>query len=151
MNQSFKQFLSESIESDTKEIIAKLPKCCKYLLKDYKFKFQGGNTLKGDSDHIGENDLDKKKITIAAPWEYARSFTVLHEIGHLFWKKYIEGSEQKKDEWHKLVKQNKNKLKQNDEELFCHAFANHFAKHKVITHEHPGWEKFIEKEIKEAS
>jgi mRNA deadenylase 3'-5' endonuclease subunit Ccr4 len=147
----FKQFLSESINQDTKKTIEKLPQCCKNLLKNYKFKFQGGNTLKGDNDHIGENDLENKKITVASPWEYSRSFTVLHEIGHLFWNKYIQNNKQKQEEWHSLVKQNKNKLKQNDVELFCHAFANHFSKHKVLTHSHPKWDAFIEKEIKEAS
>jgi hypothetical protein len=111
------------------------------LIKDYKFKFQSGNGLDGDPDHIGSIDEKNKKITIASPWNYGREYALLHEIGHLIWKYLV--SEKSKDKWSKIVKNTKNKQNQGIEELFCMAYANTYAKNKIEIHNHTKWEKFI--------
>ena len=136
----------ESEESDNiKTTLAKLPKKHQGLAKGFKVKFQIGNTMKNDNDSIGEVDFDKKCITVAAPWHYAREFTVLHEVGHLV---YETLSPKQKQAWDKMA----TKLKkdpdrevqhQSSEELFCMAYANTYAKHKDVIHDHPEWEAFI--------
>ena len=140
---NFKLFL-EGVENHTKDVkktLRKIPKKHYDLIKKYKIEFQPNNTLKGDSDHIGFIDEEKNKIKIAAPWNYGREFTLLHEIAHAVWKYKV--SKEKKEEWEKIVKQTKNKQNQNDEELFCMAYANYYAKHKVEIHNHENWNKFI--------
>ena len=136
----FRQFV-ENYEKDIKETLAKLPKKYQKLIHGYKFKFQSGNALKGDAEHIGITDEDKKKITISAPWHYGREFTFLHELGHKVWA--ILPNQEK---WAAIVKKTKMKRedRQNPEELFCHALANHYAKHKHVMFTHPEWEKFIQ-------
>ncbi|MCK9458316.1 MAG: hypothetical protein M0R80_01580 [Proteobacteria bacterium] len=139
----FRQFV-ENYEKDIKETLGKLPKKYQKLIHGYKFKFQSGNTLSGDNDHIGVMDEKKKTITIAAPWNYGREFTFLHELGHRLWETLPS---ELKNEWAKMVKQTKmtHKDRQNPEELFCHGFANQYAKHKHVMFTHPEWEKFIKK------
>lgn len=140
---NFKIYLenTEKHHIDVKSTLKKLPKQQRDLIKGYKIEFQPNNTLKGDSGHIGFIDEEKKKITIAAPWNYGREFTLLHEIGHAVWK-YLLKNEDKKN-WNKIVKNTKNKQKQNSEELFCMAYANYYAKHKVEIHNHDKWNEFI--------
>jgi hypothetical protein len=53
--------------------------------------------------------------------------------------------------WKKIVAGTKNKMNQDAEELFCMAYANHFAKNKIVIHTHPEWESFIQKFIKMTS
>jgi len=136
-------FLHENHNNDIEKTLNKLPKKHLKLIKKYKFEFQPNNTLKGDSDHIGFIDEEKGKIKIAAPWNYGREFTLLHEIGHAIWKYLV--SKQKRKEWSKIIKKTKNKQKQNDEELFCMAYANYYSKHKIEIHNHDSWNNFIEK------
>jgi hypothetical protein len=140
---NFKIFLenSENYSADVKETFKKLPRKHFSLIKDYKVEFEPNNTLEGDSGHIGFIDEEKKQIKIAAPWNYGREFTLLHEVGHAVWKYLV--NQKKRKEWNEIVKQTKDKQKQNDEELFCMAYANYYAKHKIEIHNHENWNKFI--------
>jgi len=60
--------------------------------------------------------------------------------------KYIV-SDNKKKEWKDLVRKeklkNKEGLDQNEEEIFCMIYAQHYAKNKMSKFEHPDLEKFI--------
>lgn len=139
----FKDFLIESEDKDLKTTLAKLPKKHQKLLKGYEFKFQSGNSLTGDNGHVGVIDDHKKTITVAAPWFYPREFTVLHEVGHLVWKHCMDKN--MKMQWSKIVKSTKNKQKDNDEELFCHAYAATYSKNSPDIHDHEKWTNFIRK------
>ena len=136
----FKQFLESEEKKNIKTTLSKLPKAHKALVKGYKYAFQGGNTMKGDDEHIGEVDPNTKKIVVAAPWNYGREFTILHEIGHMV---YETLTPKQKKMWAKIVKNTKDKQKQIPEELFCMAYANTYAKHQVEIHNHEEWGKFI--------
>ncbi len=151
MTLEFKQFFLEGEEEkeNVDKMIAKLPKGHQKLLHGYKFRYQKGNTLKGDDGHIGV--IFKDKITVAAPWNYGREFTTLHEIGHLVWE-YLMTPELKK-EWEKVFKAEKknmeksDSLDQNAEEIFCMCYACNYAKHKLHTYHNPKWMAFIEKKV----
>jgi hypothetical protein len=137
----FKQFI-ESQESDIEATLAKIPKKHKTLVKGYKFKFQDGNTLKGDGGHVGVTDEDKKTITICAPWRYAREMTLCHEIAHQVW---VTLSREQKEKWTDIVKNTKMKKqdRQNAEELFCHGYAATYVRHPPVTYYHKKWINFI--------
>jgi transketolase len=152
MMTGFKEFLLEGIQEEVKETIKKLPKAHQALVKGYKFKFEGGNTLKGSSENIGMihlNNDKKKEIHVAAPWNYPRVFTVLHEVAHVIFEKFMAHNNKLKKEWTKIVDNTKKKVNQSAEEIFCHAYANHFSKNKIVIHTHPEWTKFIEDFCKE--
>ena len=137
---NFKLFIEKSEEEENiQSMLKKLPKGHREMINGYKFRYQGGSVLKGDDQHIGL--INKDKITVAAPWNYGREFTTLHEIGHLVWQEFMTDNLKKK--WGRIVKNTKNKQDQNDEELFCMAYACHYAKHCVVIHDHPAWHKFI--------
>jgi hypothetical protein len=138
---NFKEFLIESNLSDVHKTLRKLPNSHSELVKGYKFQFDSNNTLKNDNKHVGVIDGEKKTITIAAPWNYGREYTLLHEIAHLVWKKFISSELRKK--WAKIVAQTKDKLKDTDEELFSMAYANFYANNKIEIHTHPTWEQFV--------
>lgn len=155
---TFRDYLHESEEADNvKAMIRNLPKGHAALLDGYKFKYQGGNTMKGDDGHIGQ--IFKDKITVAAPWNYGREFTTLHEIAHLVYE-YLMTSELKK-KWAELVKTTKQQhvkdvkkvnqkvdaLAQNPEELFCMAYAATYAKHKPVVYSNLAWIEFIKKQV----
>jgi len=144
---TFRQFFTEAEEEEknVKAMLAKLPAAHRKLLDGFKFKYVGGNTLNGDKEHIGV--IDKDKIVVAAPWNYGREFTTLHELGHMIYEKLC--SKPWKEAWHKAVKAHPDRQKQNDEELWCMAYANHFSKHKNLTHHHPAWEAYMKKFCKE--
>jgi len=146
---NFKVFFIESEKrknlDDVNKTLKKLPKKYRDLFKGFKFKFEADNTLNGDDEHVGLIDTEKKTITIAAPWNYGREFTLLHEIAHLVWANFLEDDLKKK--WNNIAKNTKNKMNDGLEELFCMAFANSFSKNKIGIHSHPKWEKFI-KELK---
>jgi hypothetical protein len=139
--ESFRHFLENEEKENVNKMLAKLPKGHQKLLKGYKFHYTPGNTLKGDDEHIGF--IHNDKIVVAAPWNYGREFTTLHEIAHLVWEKLM--TPKLKKEWEAIVKRTKNKQDQNPEELFCMAYACHYAKHKVKVHDHPEWHDFIAK------
>lgn len=139
----FKEFLeqADSVEADAKKTLAKLPKSHAALVKGYKFRFLPTNTLP-DGENVGFIDEEKKTITIASPWNYGREFTFLHEIGHAVWKYVVP--DQMKQKWLHVVKHTKGeKQDQNPEELFCMAYANEYANHQDVIHDHPEWSKFI--------
>jgi hypothetical protein len=146
---NFKIFL-ENLETNSKDIrqcIKKLPKKHADLIKDYKIKFEPNNTLKKSNKHVGFIDEEKKTISVAAPWNYSRSFTLLHEIAHAVWKNLAD---EQKEEWKKIFLKEKNKMKnkslnQNYEEIFAMAYANFYSKHKLLTYENKSWNKFIRK------
>ena len=129
---------------DSKKTLKKLPKSHQGLVKGYKFVFQPGNGLKGDSEHVGLIDEEKKTITVAAPWYYGREYTFLHEVAHLVWKYLVDKNLRHK--WGETVKNTKDERQhQGEEELFCMAYANYYAKNKIVIHTHDAWEKFIKK------
>jgi hypothetical protein len=141
----FKDFIHE--DEAVKSALKKLPKHHQKLLNGFEFRFQGGNTLKGDDGHIGSVVVNPKKIiTIAAPWRYSREFTLFHEVGHLVWTMFVKGTPLV-EEWSEIVKKNPDRKKsENDEENFCHSYAAHFAdEHAPEMHSNPDWAKFIEK------
>ena len=139
---NFKEFLIESEMTDVRKTLGKIPKVHKALLHGYKYKFEKGNTL--DGDHVGEIDEKNKTVSLAAPWNYGREFTFLHELAHAVWKNYC--SAQLRKEWSKIVKDTKAPHQhQGDEELFCMAYATTYAKNKIVIHSHPEWEKFIKR------
>lgn len=151
----FKDYLilKEHEDRDVKRTLEKIPKKHSDLVRDYKIVFQKSNTLKGDKNHIGLIDEKEKTITIAAPWNFSREFTILHEIAHAV---YAKMEEKAKEQWSQIIKNNiknqikknpqaKDSLKQNPEEIFCNCYANFYCKHKNSTYENPNWKDFIEK------
>lgn len=149
----FKEFISKSDRHDVNNVLQKLPKKHYNLIKDYKISFESGSTLKKDKKHIGFIDEEKKLIKIAAPWYYSREFTLLHEVAHSVWK--YELSNKNKKEWKEIVKLSKDKQKSNitkeasksldqqEEEIFCMAYANYYSKHKILTYDNENYYKFI--------
>jgi hypothetical protein len=138
---TFKKYMESEEDDNIKDTLDKLPQNHSDLVRGYRFTLKGGNTLPGDDDHIGYMDDHKKHIAVAAPWNYGREFTVLHEIGHRVWEKLIP--DELKHKWKEVVARTKNKQKQSAEELFCMAYANYYAQHKMVIHDHPEWNKFI--------
>lgn len=140
----FKQFLAESeaeYREDIKKTLANIPKRHAALVAGYKFKFQNSNTLNQDKEHVGLIDAAKKQIVIASPWNYGRQYTLLHEIGHMVYDKFLDDAN--KETWKKIVKRTKDKQNQSAEELFCMAYANTYAKNQIVIHTHPEWERFV--------
>jgi hypothetical protein len=140
---NFRHFITEADQtmSDVRKTLEKLPKSHQKFVKPFKFKFQAGNTLKGDGGHVGCIDDGKMTLTVAAPWNYGREFTFLHEIGHLIWKHLVDDKMRKT--WSKLVSKTKEKAKDNDEELFCMAYSSFYCNRPVSIHDHPQWDEFI--------
>ena len=132
-------------EEDAKKTLGRIPKRHRELVKDYKLIFQPSNCLKGDEKHIGFINEKDKTITIAAPWNYGREYTLLHEVGHAVWKFLV--SKEKREEWGKILApvkaKNKKDLGQNDEEIFCMIYAQVHAKNKVKKYDHEKLEKFV--------
>ena len=140
---NFRTFVESKEQDQIKKTLGKLPKAHKELVKSYKIKFTPKITLKNDPKHIGS--IDDKEIIVAAPWNYGREFTILHEIGHLIWGELLD--KDIKTKWKKIVKKTKNKQNQNSEELFCMAYANYYSKNKITIHDHEEWNKFIKEEL----
>jgi len=137
---SFKLFFEGEEQKNVEDLISTLPLSHKKLLGKFKFTYTPKNTLSGDNDHIGY--IYKKKIVVAAPWNYSRKFTTLHEIAHLVWEHLIEKED--KNKWSKIVKSTKEKQDQNNEELFCMAYACYYSgEHCPRIHDHDEWKKFI--------
>lgn len=138
---SFRTFFESTEEQQNiRDTLSRLPKSHRELIKGYRYEFQDGNTLRGDNDNVGYIDPEKKEIAIAAPWNYGREFTLLHELGHRVWA-------QLSPKWHRrwryIVANTKHKQNQPPEELFCMAYACYYAKNKITIHDHPAWHKFI--------
>lgn len=142
MQMNFKLFIENNNQKDVEKTMAKLPKAHKKLISDYKLNFHPNNTLDGDSKNVGVINTKNKKITVASPWNYGREFTFLHEVAHLVWEHLL--SEKDKKVWSEKVKKNeKRNKKESDEELFCMAYANHYANNKIVIHTNDDWSDFI--------
>lgn len=143
----FRQFIERKLMSDSEEVtdikklLHKIPKSHAQLVKGYGWKFHPGNTLNGDEEHVGYMDDLEKEIAVAAPWNYGREFTILHEIAHRVWEHLVP--EEKKKEWKEIVKRTDEKQEQSAEELFCMAYANNYVKNKIVIHDHEEWKEFI--------
>jgi hypothetical protein len=138
----FRHFIEVTEEADDiQRTLGKIPKAHAALVKGYKWIFQAGNTLKGDDEHIGCIDHAKHTITVAGPWNYGREYTILHEIGHQVWERLDDNA---KKQWAKIAANTQHKQNQAAEELFCMAYANTYAKNKIVIHTHPEWEKFVQ-------
>jgi hypothetical protein len=95
-----------------------------------------------DNNHIG--NINKYDIVVAAPWNYGREFTTLHEIAHLVFEKLV--TEKQKQEWDKLCKKFYNKKpKMNCEEVFCMVYACNYSTHKVETYNVPKLINFVKR------
>jgi hypothetical protein len=146
MDIGFRQFIESKEEEDVKQFLTKLPKGHQELVKGFSVKFQGGNTLKGDSGHVGIIDFQKNTINIAAPFRYSRCHCLGHEIAHLIYEKLM--TPELKKEWLALVKKTPDRDKQDAEELFAHAYACHYlSSHCPKIHDHPEWHEFIQKRV----
>lgn len=152
---SFKRFLEQSEEDkDILQTLKKLPKSHAALVKGYRFKFQDGNTLDGDDENIGYVDPNRKEIVVAAPWNYGREFTVLHEIGHRVYD-LLPGKLKKR--WEAIVQQTRDKQKhvagqkgqnteaieQNPAELFCMSYAQFYSGSGLLKYDNSIWSQFI--------
>lgn len=144
---SFKQYFQqndmEEEKGDIKKTLAKLPESHAALVKGFQWKFHAGNTLNGDDQHVGYVDTHSKEVAVAAPYNYGREFTILHEIAHRVWERFVAPDPRLVHEWKQIVARTKNKQKQGPEELFCHAYANYYVKNKIVIHDHPEWRQFI--------
>lgn len=142
---NFRDFLEATEEEDNiQQMLKKIPAKHAALMKGFKFKYQAGNTLNGDDDHVGL--IKGRTITVAAPWNYSREFTTLHEIAHMVYEKLL--SNELKKEWSRVVKKHEGRQEdQPDEELFCHAYAATYVKHPPTTHYHPAWTAFIKNKV----
>lgn len=145
----FRQFLTEGKkrDDDVEKTLRKIPKAHRDLVRSYRFVFQPSNTLKGDDGHVGFIDEDKKTITIAAPWNYGREYTLLHEIGHAVWKYRMD--EKDKANWKRVLspvrKANRKDINQNDEEIFCMSYAQAYANNKMKKYDHEALVSFARK------
>lgn len=152
----FRRFIESEEERNVKRLLDELPDGHRQLLKGYKFRYTPGNTLNGDNQHIGY--IHKDRIVVAAPWNYSRAFTTLHEIAHLVWE-YLMDKDMKK-EWSELVKKTKadhvaslNKaqrksLDQGPEEIFCMAYAARFSNHAPGIWSNEKWFEFMDRVAK---
>lgn len=153
---SFKKFFEQSEEDkDILNTLNKLPRSHAALVKGYRFKFQDGNTLQGDKENIGYVDPKRKEIVVAAPWNYGREFTVLHEIGHQIYDRLPRELRKK---WEMIVQQTKDRQKQlagykgqstdaidqAPDELFCMAYAQYYSGSGLLKYDNNIWSQFIE-------
>jgi hypothetical protein len=131
-------------DGDVEKSLAKLPDSHRALVQGFKIEFEPHNTLKGDAGHVGVIMTHPRKlIKVASPWNYGREFALLHEVGHLVYEKYVRGTDLEKM-WEKIAGSVEHKKKNEPpEELFCHAYANFYAKHKITIHDHDAWNEFI--------
>lgn len=158
----FSKFIeqSEDMTDETKDIqttLAKLPPSHASLVNGYHWKFHPGNTLIGDDEHVGYVDDRTKEIAVASPWNYGREFTVLHEVAHKVWERFIATNPQLFKMWHEIVRRENSQqaqqpekpsseaLRQSPEEIFCMVYANYYTKHKVVTYHKKAFMEFIPK------
>jgi hypothetical protein len=150
----FRVFLETEEKKNVKNLLKMIPAGHRKLLDGYRFRYTPGNTLNGDKNHIGYIHHDK--IVVAAPWNYSRGFTTLHEIAHLVWEKLM--TKELKKEWSKLVKETKKQqmakfdrpaqkksLDQEDEEIFCMSYAAKYCNHAPAIWQNGGWFSFLDK------
>lgn len=144
--EGFKLFFEQTKEQekDIKASLGRIPKKFTQLIKGYEIKWTCDNVLgNGDTEHIGIINPNTKTITVSAPYRYSREFTFLHELAHKVWQKFVAPYPKLLKKWKDIVKNTKNKMNQNDEEIFCHGFAACYAKNPPTIHYHPEWIAFI--------
>lgn len=143
--EGFRQFFEQTKEQEqnTKETLARIPKKHSDLVKGYKVKWQCDNVLDGDDGHVGIVNPVTKTITVAAPYRYSREHTFLHELAHKVWEAFVAPHADLVKQWKHIVKNTKNKMHQNDEELFCHGYAAVYGKNPPAIHYHDEWANFI--------
>jgi len=135
--ESFKLFFEKALseeDKNIKETLGRLPKSHAALVGGYKFNLQDGNTLNKDDEHVGYIDDEKKTIAVAAPWNYGREFTFLHEIAHKVWEQILDSN--LKSKWKKIESKD-------SEEAFCMAYANYYVKNPVVRFDKQKWKAFI--------
>ena len=139
----FKLFFEQTKEQEKnlKDTLAKLPKSHRDLIKNYKIKWYGDNTLNGDDEHVGIINPVKKIITIAASYFFGREHVLIHEIGHKVFENFV--TKELFEKWKKIIKDTKNHPTENPEELFCHAYSTYYCKNPVQKFNFPTWMKFI--------
>lgn len=140
---NFKLFVESSGNGDLRKTLGKIPSGHRSLLRGFKFDYTSKNTLNGDKKHIGF--VHRKVITVAAPWNYSREFTTLHEIAHVVWEKKL--TDELREEWSRLVRSTRKKPKDGVEELFCMSYAQYYAKNKMQKFDIPSWQKFIAEKV----
>lgn len=149
MRITFREFLQQDAmdeeKRDIQKTLGKLPPAHAALVQGYRWKFHPGNTLNGDDEHVGYIDDNDREIAVAGPWNYGREFTILHEVGHKVWERYVQPQPQLVQQWTHIVNNTKDKQDQEPEELFCMAYANHFVKNKIVIHTHKEWDDFIKR------
>jgi hypothetical protein len=143
--EGFRQFYEQTKEQEEnlKATLRKLPASHQALVAPYKIKWHNDNTLQGDDGHVGIVNPQTKTITIAAPWRYGREHTFLHELAHKVWERFVAPNPMLVKRWHEIVANTKNKMKQNDEELFCHGYAAAYGQNPPMIHYHKDWVNFI--------
>lgn len=147
---SFKEFFQDNADEEKRDVaklLAKIPKHHAALVNGFHWKFQAGNTLHGDDQHVGYMDPEDKTICVAAPWNYARDFTVLHEIAHRVWEKYMAPYPERIQKWQHIVDNTKNRQQQSAEELFSMGYAATYATHPPIIHYHSEWVEFMKNNL----
>lgn len=148
----FKNYLESSEEKEEKESLRKtlslIPKKHKELLDNYKIKLLDRVTI--DGKNVGL--MCGKNITISNSWNYGKEFIILHEIGHVVWQEILSPKDKK--DWKSILDKTKDEqkektkstsLNQNEEEIFCMAYASKYAKHPSNVYHNKEWLKFIEK------
>lgn len=138
---NFKNFVETSENKKINEVIKKIPKGHSNLIKQYKIKILDSSTLPDDNKSIGELDNKNKTIKVASPWFYGKEHVLLHEIGHKVWENIL--SSDHKEEWKKILRNTKNKEKQNAEELFCQAYVQYYCSNKLKKYDYETWDNFI--------
>jgi hypothetical protein len=143
--EGFRKFFEQTKEQEAniKATLARMPKKHTDLIKDYKIIWQCDNVLDGDGEHVGIVNPNNKTITVAAPYRYSREFTFIHEIAHKVWNIFVAPYPALIEKWKAIIKNTKNKMHQNAEELFCHGYAATYAKNPPTIHHHEEWTKFI--------
>lgn len=149
----FRKFMEDDMSGEKLDIqttLSQLPPGHAALVQGFKWRFHAGNTLNGDEEHVGYVDDASKEIAVAAPWNYGREFTILHEVAHKVWEKFVAPNPRLVQQWYAIVQkmtpeqQNDDSLRQEPEELFCMAYAQRYTKNKIEKFKNHLWERFID-------
>ena len=137
--------LKSQEEQDIKDILKKLPKSHAKLISGFELTLEPNNGLKGDKKHVGF--IHKKKIHVAAPWNFSRCHVFCHEVAHMVWQELM--TPELKKEWKSVCKKMNvpKDIETDPEELFAHAYACHYCTHKAHTYFHKVSDDFIKQKI----
>lgn len=146
--ETFENYIRE--DKAVKETIARLPAPHRALVKGYDIRFEPGNTLKDDPGHVGRVYIGgkDKTITISSPWNYGREFTLLHEVAHFVYNKFVIKTKWEAA-WYKIYKAESGPKKEGAEEAFCHSYAAFYCKSPPEKFCIKSWRKFMEEFSKE--